>query len=153
MNENLQEMKEDRSITIFHYHFYVIQNRTEFLFHFSLTHFILISWNWDFISSHRMRIQSHLVLISCWFWFCFISQVTIQFHFISISCHSDSVSSYFIEIWFCLILFHENLILFDFISQKFWFCFIYMLNSALLTRSKKLCAVIWTWIIELQQII
>ncbi len=113
-------MKEDRSIIISCYHSYVIQNRTRFLSYSDLIHLILISWNCDLISSHEVRVQSHSVSVSCWFQFCFISQVIVQSHLILISCHSDLVSSHLIEIWFHLISFHENLILFDLISQKFW---------------------------------
>jgi len=112
-------MKKDKNIIISCYHSYVIQNRTEFLSHSDLTHLILISWNYDLISSYRVRVQSHSVLISCWFWFCLISQIIVQSHLILISCYSDFISSYLIEIWFCFISSHENLILSDFISQKF----------------------------------
>ena len=123
MNENLQKykcMKENKNIIISCYHFYVIQNRMRFLSHSNFTHFILISWNWDLILSHRMKVQFHSVLISCWFWFCLISQVTVQSHLILISCHFNSVLSHFIEIWFYLISFHKNLILFNLILQNFW---------------------------------
>ena len=116
MNEDLQEhkcMKENKSIIISCYYFYVIQNRMKFLFHFNFTHSVSVSWNWDLILSHKMRIQFHFILISCWFWFCFISQVTIQFHLILVSCYSDSVLFYFIKIWFCLISSHKDLISFQ----------------------------------------
>ena len=117
-------MKKDRNIIISCYYFYIIQNRMRFLSHFNLTHLVLISWNWDLILSHKMKVQFHLVLILCWFWFCLISQVIVQSHFILISCHSDFISFHFIEIWFCLISSHENLILSDLISQNFWSCLI-----------------------------
>ena len=116
--------KKNRSIIISCYHFYVIWNRMRFLFHSDLTHLILISWNCDLISSHRMRAQSHLIPVSCHPDSVSSHRMRAQFHLILISCCSDSDSSHLMKIWSHLISFHKIFVSSDLISSKFLFCLI-----------------------------
>ena len=127
MNKDSQEhkyIKKDRSIIIFCYHSYVIQNRMKFLSHSDFTHLILISWNCDLISSHRMKAQSYLISVSCHSDFVSSHRMRTQSHFISVSCCSDSDSSHLMKIWSHFISSHKIFILSDFISSKFLFCLI-----------------------------